>query len=48
VMADGHLIASGPPETALAPAVLAQAFGVEGRIAEVDATPVFVGRSLDR
>jgi len=40
VLADGRLIADGPPEQALAPAVLAQAYGIEARFMDGEAGPL--------
>ncbi|MDP3659316.1 ABC transporter ATP-binding protein [Phenylobacterium sp.] len=46
VLADGGLLADGPPHEALAPAVLAQAYGVEARFTQGEAGPLIeiVGR----
>jgi iron complex transport system ATP-binding protein len=46
VMAEGRLIASGPPEQALSPKVLATAFGLRGQIAVVEGTPVLAVHAL--
>lgn len=45
VLADGRLIADGSPREALAPGVLAAAFGLRGRIALVDGAPVLVAEA---
>lgn len=44
VLAGGRIVAQGPPAEALAPGVLAEAFGVDGRWVETEDGPVLVSR----
>lgn len=44
VLGDGRVIRDAPPAEALAPAVLAAAFGLEGRLAATEAGPVLAAR----
>ncbi len=47
VMAGGRLIASGPPLEALSSATLAKAFGLDGRIADVEGTRVLITSGIN-
>jgi len=44
VLAHGRVIADAPPAEALSPAVLAQAFGLEGRLEDTSAGPALAAR----
>jgi len=47
VLSGGRLVAEGPPRAALSPEVLAQAFGLDGRLEETSAGPVVAARRKD-
>jgi len=46
VMAKGKVVAAGPAGEALAPQVLRQAFGLEGRVVETELGPVIASRRI--
>lgn len=44
VLHEGRILADAPPREALTPGVLAEAFGLEGRLSETEAGPMLVAR----